>query len=121
MIKLKTIRGKWGLVPLAAITLFAAGSKDPSPPTFIQEGIKLATWKATNYGWEISWEVEDDRIAVGYDAFIIQMSERQIPARTGWSPWREIGRTKDLKFAKAEFIRAKDVRLRIVVDKGAME
>ena len=120
MKNLKNIRGKLGLVPFAVMMLVFVGTKQPSPPTIVQEGIKLATWKATNEGWEISWEVEDDRISVGGATFIIQMCDRQIPARKGYGAWREVGRTKALKFEKKEFIRARDVMLRIAVDKGAI-
>ena len=121
MIKLfAKMRGKAGLIPLAIMVILFVGLKPPSPPTIVQEGIKIATWKATNEGWEISWEVEDDRISVGDDTFIIQMCDRQIPARRGYGAWREVGRTKALKFEKKEFIRARDVMLRIAVDKGAI-
>lgn len=120
MKKTKEIRGKLGLIPLAVVMLLHAGNKPPSPPTLVQEGIKIATWKANNHGWELSWEVQDNRIILGEDTFIIQMCDRQIPARRGYGAWREVGRTKTLKFSKDEFIRARDVMLRIVVDKGAI-
>jgi hypothetical protein len=68
----------------------------------------------------IGWETEDDRIVLGEDEFIVEYQERQIPARTGWSKWKEVGRTKTTDFHADGFWRNRDVRLRIRVDKGAI-
>lgn len=108
-------------IPMAILATIFAGSKTPSPPTLVEKGIKLTTFSAhITGGMTIGWETEDDRIVLGKDEFIIECSDRQIPARTGWSEWREIGRTKETKFSAKGFWRNRDVRLRIRVNKGAI-
>jgi hypothetical protein len=105
----------------AAIATVFAGSKPPSPPTVVDKGIKLTTFSAPIFGgMDIGWETEDERITLGEDEFIIECQDRQIPARTGWSNWREIGRTKETDFHAEGFWRNRDVRLRIRVEKGAI-
>lgn len=108
------------LIGAVLATIFA-GSKPPSPPTLVEKGIKLTAFSApVTGGMTIGWETEDDRIVLGEDEFIIECSDRQIPARTGWSKWRELGRTKTTEFSAKGFWRNRDVRLRIRVDKGAI-
>lgn len=105
----------------ALLTTIYAGSKPPLPPTILEKGIKLTTFSAPiTGGMTIGWETEDDRITLGEDEFIVECQERQIPARTGWGLWREIGRTKTTEFSAKGFWRNRDVRLRIRVDKGAI-
>lgn len=108
-------------VPMAILATIFAGSKPPSPPTLVEKGIKLTTFSAPiTGGMNIGWEVEDDRITLGEDEFIVECQDRQIPARTGWSKWRELGRTRTTEFSADGFWRNRDVRLRIRVDKGAI-
>lgn len=111
-----------GLLVLAICAVWFGGSKPPSPPIVQEEGIKVLTFSAPiTGGLEMTWETVDARIDVGTDDFIVYVSERQIPARTGWSAWRELGRTKETAFQTDGFWRNRDVRLRIAVDKGAIE
>ena len=111
----------WGWIILAVLMTIFAGSKPPSPPTVVEKGIKLTTFSAPiTGGMNIGWEVEDDRITLGEDEFIVEYQERQIPSRTGWSQWREAGRTKSTEFSAKGFWRNRDVRLRIRVNKGAI-
>lgn len=123
---IKTIKERmracgWGWIILAALMTIYAGSKPPSPPTVVEKGIKLTTFSAPiTGGMIIVWETEDDRIVLGEDEFIIEYQERQIPARTGWSKWKKLGRTKETDFHADGFWRNRDVRLRIRVDKGAI-
>lgn len=118
---IKWLKKNWGLIPLAVVMIIFAGSKPPSPPTVVEKGIKLTTFSAPiTGGMTIGWETEDDRIVLGEDEFIVEYQERQIPARTGWSQWRELGRTKTTEFSADGFWRNHDVRLRIRVDKGAI-
>jgi hypothetical protein len=113
--------GGWGYVAFAAALTICAGMKPPSPPTLVEKGIKLTTFSAPlTGGMNIGWKVEDDRIKLGEDEFIIEFQERQIPARTGWSAWRELGRTKNVEFYTDGFWRNRDIRLKIIVDKGAL-
>jgi hypothetical protein len=108
-------------IPMAIFATIFAGSKPPSPPTLVEKGIKLTTFSAPIIGgMNIGWETEDDRIVLGEDEFIVEYQERQIPARTGWSKWKEVGRTKTTDFHADGFWRNRDVRLRIRVDKGAI-
>lgn len=105
------------------VSIFAvyASTKPPEPPHVIDKGIRLTTFSAPIFGGlNIGWEIEDDRIVSGEDEFIVECQERQIPARTGWSKWKELGRTKETKFSAKGFWRNCDVRLRIRVDKGAI-
>lgn len=112
--------GRGWVILAIAMTIFA-GSKPPSPPTVVEKGIKLTTFSAPiTGGMTIGWEVEDDRITLGEDEFFVDYQERQIPARTGWSQWRELGRTKTTDFHADGFWRNRDVRLRIRVNKGAI-
>lgn len=118
---IKWLKKNWGLIPLAVVMTIFAGSKPPSPPTLVEKGIKLTTFSAPiTGGMNIGWETEDDRIVLGEDEFIIEYQERQIPARTGWSQWKELGRTKETKVSAKGFWRNRDVRLRIRVNKGAI-
>jgi hypothetical protein len=118
---IKWLKKNLFLIPFAVLATIFAGSKPPSPPTLVEKGIKLTTFSAPIAGgMTIGWETEDDRIALGEDEFIIECRDRQIPARTGWSQWREIGRTKETKFSAKGFWRNRDVNLRIRVDKGAI-
>jgi hypothetical protein len=111
----------WGWIILAVLMTIFAGSKPPSPPTVVEKGIKLTTFSAPiTGGMTIGWETEDDRIVLGEDEFIVEYQDRQIPSRTGWSMWREAGRTKTTNFHADGFWRNRDVRLRIRVDKGAI-
>jgi hypothetical protein len=110
-----------GWIIFAALMTIFAGSKPPSPPTVVEKGIKLTIFSAPiTGGMTIGWETEDDRIVLGEDEFIVEYQERQIPARTGWSKWKELGRTKETEFSAKGFWRNRDVRLRIRVDKGAI-
>jgi hypothetical protein len=105
----------------AVLATIFAGSKPPSPPTLVEKGIKLTTFSAPIIGgMNIGWETEDERITLGEDEFIIEYRERQIPARKGWSEWREVGRTKTTEFSAKGFWRNRDILLRIRVDKGAI-
>ena len=105
----------------AVLATIFAGSKPPSPPTVVEKGIKLTTFSAPiTGGMNIGWEVEDDRITLGEDEFIVECQDRQIPSRTGWSKWKEVGRTKATDFHADGFWRNRDVRLRIRVNKGAI-
>jgi hypothetical protein len=111
----------WDWIILAVLMTIFAGSKPPSPPTVVEKGIKLTTFSAPiTGGMNIGWEVEDDRITLGEDEFIVEYQERQIPSRTGWSQWKELGRTKTTEISAKGFWRNRDVRLRIRVDKGAI-
>lgn len=113
--------GGWGFIVFAALMTIFAGSKPPPPPTVVEKGIKLTTFSAPiTGGMTIGWEVEDDRITLGEDYFIIECQERQIPSRSGWSAWKVIGYTKETDFHADGFWRNRDVRLRIRVDKGAI-
>lgn len=117
----KWLKKNWGLALLAVAMTIFAGSKPPSPPTIVEKGIKLTTFSAPIIGgMTIGWETEDDRINLGEDEFVIECQDRQIPARKGWSQWRELGRTKTTEFSAKGFWRNRDVRLRIRVDKGAI-
>lgn len=99
-----------------------AGAKPPSPPIIQERGIKVVSYSApTSGGVEMSWKVEDERIKVGEDEFVIYIQERQIPSRTGWSRKTEVGRTKELHFKKDGFWRNRDVVIWVEVDKGAIE
>ena len=123
---IKTIKERmracgWGWIIFAVVMTIFAGSKPPSPPTVVEKGIKFTTFSVPiTGGMTIGWEVEDDRITLGEDEFIVECKERQIPSRTGWSKWQELGRTKTTKFSAKGFWRNRDVRLRIRVDKGAI-
>ena len=113
--------GGWGYVVFAAALTICAGSKLPSPPTLVEKGIKLTTFSAPlTGGMNIGWEVEDDRITLGEDEFIVEYQDRQIPSRTGWSDWKEAGRTKTTDFHADGFWRNRDIRLKVTVNKGAL-
>lgn len=114
--------GGLGLVAFAFAMMLIGGSKPPSPPIVQEEGIKVLTYNAPiTGGMTMTWKTTDNRIVLGQDEFIIKCRERQIPARTGWSAWREIGRTKEPKISKDGFWRNRDIQLRIEVEKGAIE
>jgi hypothetical protein len=72
-------------------------------------------------GLVLEWETSDERITNG-DEYIIEYQERQIPARTGWSDWKEAGRVvvPNMKFAKGGFWRDRDCIYRVRVNKGAI-
>jgi hypothetical protein len=94
-----------------------AGSK----PTVIDKGIKLTSVVAhASGGIDIAWEIEDERITVGEDEFIVQYRERQIPSRTGYGKWKELGRTKDTSISAKGFYLDRDMLIRIKVNKGAI-
>ena len=108
-------------IPMAILATIFAGSKPPSPPTLVEKGIKLTTFSAPiTGGINIGWEVEDRRIVLGEDEFIVEYQERQIPARMAWSQWRELGRTKTTELHVGGFWRNRDISMRIRVDKGAI-
>lgn len=84
-----------------------------------EQGIQITDVKNTpEDGLSISWKTTDDRIVIGEDEFIVLIQERQIPARSGWSGWKEIGRTKDATFRDRAFYLNRDVRVKVYVDKG---
>lgn len=119
--KLKSAGGL-GLVVFAIAMTYAAGTKpDPPPPVVTEEGIKLTRFAVDDGKLTLAWETTDDRIELGSDEFIIRVRERQIPARTGWSAPREIGRTKATEFTADGFWRDRDIMIWIEVDKGAIK
>jgi hypothetical protein len=122
MLKIDTFKKHPLLLVMAIGAIIFGGSKPPSPPIITSEGIKVVTYSAPIYGgMEISWKTTDERIKLGEDEFIVQVKERQIPSRTGWSKWKDVGRTKDLKFFTKGFWRNRDILLRVIVDKGEVK
>lgn len=113
-------RGGIGLLAFAVAMLLYGGTKPDTPPVVTKEGIKLTRFSVDGK-LSLAWDTTDDRIELGTDEFIIRVRERQIPARTGWSLPREIGRTKDTEFTADGFWRNRDIMIWIEVDKGAIE
>jgi hypothetical protein len=110
-------------LPLAILAIGAilfGGSKPPSPPVVMEEGIEIKSYKADAKGATFEWVTKDDRIEVGKDVFIVEYRERQIAPRTGYSAWRKLGETKEEKFSSNVFLRNRDIIVRISVDKGAI-
>ena len=110
-------------LPLAILAIGAilhGGSKPPSPPIVIEEGIKVTEYEADSKGATFRWETKDDRIVLGEDVFVVQYKERQIPAKNGYSDWKVLGTTKDTSFTSKVFLRNRDIIVRIVVDKGVV-
>lgn len=110
-------QGSFGLILLAIAAVAFGGSKGGGE-IIAEEGIKLSSVSSDASGLKITWETTDERIVVGEDEFIILAQERQIPSRTGWSTWKEIGRTKDTTFESSSFFRNSDYRYKVYVDKG---
>lgn len=102
----------------AALATFYAGSKPPSPPVVVEEGIKVTTFESDASGATIGWETTDERIVIGEDVFVVQFKERQIPRIGGYSQWQTLGETTNTLFTSKEFLRNRDILVRIVVDKG---
>jgi hypothetical protein len=115
-------RGGFGLLLLAAAMTYSAGTKPDVPPVVVEEGIKITSLDVGESagGLKIEWETKDERIVVGEDEFVVRCRDRQIPSRTGWSAWREVGRTKATEFSAGGFWKSRDIQLRIEVDKGAI-
>lgn len=112
-------QGRNGLSCLAiALTLFG-GSKGEGG-VVVEKGIRITNVQRNVSSLEITWTPEDDRITEG-DEYIILMRTRQIPARKGWSAWKEVGRTKESAFSTQTFTLDKDIQLKIRVDKGGIE
>lgn len=107
-------------IAFAAAATFYAGSKPPSPPVVVEEGIKITTFEANAAGAVIGWETTDERIVVGEDVFVVQYKERQIPRRTGYSEWKTLGSTIETSFSSKVFLRNRDIIIRVAVDKGAV-
>lgn len=108
------------VLAFAAVMILYGGTKPDTPPVILEQGIKLTQFDVDD-GLSVTWETTDDRIEVGTDEFIIRVSDRQIPARTGWSAWRELGRTTNTSFSAGGFWRNRDVRLRIEADTGEVK
>lgn len=97
----------------AAVATLYGGTK------VIEKGIKIKTAEVTETSVTIEWEPTDKRIKIGEDEFIILMSERQIPSRTGWSRWHEMGRTTNTRFVfEGGFMKNRDIKFRVMVDGG---
>lgn len=106
---------------MAVFATIRGGSKPPSPPIVVQERIRVTKFDAPSTGgMTIAWKADDDRIIIGEDEFVVMVSDRQIPSRTGWSDWRELGRSMTEEFHTDGFWRNRDVRIKITVDKGAL-
>ena len=103
----------------AALAIIFGGSKPPSPPVVVEKGIKVTSFYSAASGAVIGWEVLDESIIIGEDVFIVQYRERQIPLKGGYSDWKTLGFTKETSFASKEFLRNRDIIVRIAVDKGA--
>lgn len=111
-----------GLIVLTAVAIVVGGSKPPGPSVIQEQGIKVTSFTAPIWGgMNLEWETTDERIDLGSDEFVIRVSDRQIPARTGWSAWREVGRTTNTSFSVDGFWRSRDIRLKVEVDKGVIE
>jgi hypothetical protein len=104
----------------AALAIIFGGSKPPSPPVVVEKGIKVTSFNSAAQGAVIGWEVLDESIIVGEDIFIVQYRERQIPRKGGYSDWKTLGSTKETSFSSKEFLRNRDIIVRIAVDKGAV-
>lgn len=80
--------------------------------------INIKSAKVTDTTATLSWETDDNRIIIGEDEFIILKADRQIPSRTGWSDWYEVGRTTDTNFTyNGGFMKACDTKFKVRVDK----
>lgn len=102
-----------------AIAAVLYGGK--KPPVVIEKGIKIKSAEVTETSATIEWETTDERIKIGEDEFILLKSDRQIPSRTGWSDWQEIGRTTNTNFTyDGGFMKSSDIKFKIQVDKGAI-
>ena len=91
---------------------------EPPPPVIVVKDIEVKTYSCDHTGCRMSWACGTN-IVVGVDRFIIQRSERQIPARTGWSAFNDYGETMTTNWATATPQHASDVRWKIVVRKEA--
>ena len=91
---------------------------EPPPPVIVVKDIEIKSYKCDHTGCEITWSCGTN-ITVGVDKFIIQRSTRQIPARTGWSPYQDYGETMTTNWATMSPQHASDVRWKVIVRKEA--
>ena len=108
------------LRPLLFVALVAslwAGDKpDPPPPVIVVKDIEIKSYKCDHTGCEISWACGTN-VTVGVDKFIIQRSTRQIPSRSGWSPYEDYGESMTTNWMTMAPQHASDVRFKIIVRK----
>ena len=100
------------------VSLWAGDKPDPPPPVIFVKDLKLDSFKCGHAGCEMTW-LCGTNITIGVDKFIILRSTRQIPSRTGWSPYSEYGESMTTNWATATPQHASDTRWMIQVRKGA--
>ena len=100
------------------VSLWAGDKPDPPAPVIVVKDIELKSFKCDHTGCEMTWACGTN-ITVGLDRFIILRSTRQIPARTGWSPYSEYGDSMTTNWATATPQHASDTRWMVIVRKEA--
>ena len=100
------------------VSLWAGDKPDPPAPVIVVKDIELKSFKCDHTGCEMTWACGTN-ITVGVDKFIILRSTRQIPARTGWSPYSEYGDSMTTNWATATPQHASDTRWMVIVRKEA--
>ena len=112
----KTAKKLRPLLIVALVVSLWAGDK-PTPVVVVKD-IEIKSLRCDHTGCEITWACGTN-ITVGVDKFIIQRSERQIPARTGWSAYRDYGESMTTNWATMSPQHASDVRWKVIVRKEA--
>lgn len=102
-----------------AVSLWAGDKPEPPPPVIVVKDIEIKSYRCDHTGCEIAWSCGTN-IVLGVDKFVIQRSDRQIPARIGWSPYQDYGETMTTNWSTATPQHASDVRWKIIVRKGAL-
>ena len=115
---IKVFRLLWFTIPVVALMLWAGDKPDPPAPVIVVKDIELKSFKCDHTGCEMTWACGTN-ITVGVDKFIILRSTRQIPARTGWSPYSEYGDSMTTNWATATPQHASDTRWMVIVRKEA--
>lgn len=101
------------------VSLWAGDKPEPPPPVIVVKDIEIKSYRCDHTGCVISWSYGTN-IVLGVDKFVIQRSDRQIPARIGWSSYRDYGETMTTNWATATPQHASDVRWKIIVRKEAL-
>lgn len=99
------------------VSLWAGDKPEPPAPVIVVKDIEIKSFKCDHTGAEITW-ASGTNITIGVDKFIILRSTRQIPSRTGWSPYAEYGESMTTNWATATPQHASDTRWMISVRKG---
>lgn len=107
------------LRPLLFVSLIVSlWAGDKPGPVVIVKDIEIKSCECDHTGCRLTWACGTN-IVLGVDKFIIQRSTRQIPARTGWSPFEDYGESMTTNWMTMAPQHASDTKWKVITRKEA--